>query len=127
MKAAPSSCRVSTKRMSLRPCISVTMLLVVEPTTPKAYSTPSARNASRTAWPAFIVVSLPVIGSFAVRREAEVNVAHKRPGYQRAYETSGYRPTRMHPGRRLVARMRITVGDAPYREPRDARRVRTER
>src|SRR5207249_595456 len=49
MKAAPSSCRVSTKRMSPRPCISVTMLLVVEPTTPKVYSTPSARNASRTA------------------------------------------------------------------------------
>src|SRR5881409_4071919 len=54
MKAAPSSCRVSTKRMSLRPCISVTILLVVEPTTPKVYSTPSARNASRTAWPAFM-------------------------------------------------------------------------
>src|SRR2546425_5597398 len=57
MKAAPSSCRVSMKRMSLRPCISVTILLVVEPTTPKVYSTPSARNASRTAWPAFICVS----------------------------------------------------------------------
>src|SRR5882724_7563856 len=58
MKAAPSSCRVSTKRMSLRPYISVTMLLVVVPTRPKVYSTPSARNASRTAWPAFIAVSL---------------------------------------------------------------------
>src|SRR5215468_6611899 len=58
MKAAPSSCRVSTKRISLRPYISVTMLFVVVPTTPKVYSTPSARSASRTAWPAFIDVSL---------------------------------------------------------------------
>src|SRR4029453_438837 len=58
MKAAPSSCRVSTKRMSLRPYISVMIELVVVPTTPKVYSTPSARSASRTAWPAFIDVSL---------------------------------------------------------------------
>src|SRR5213594_3331326 len=58
MKAAPSSCRVSTKRMSFRPYISVTMLLGVVPTRPKVYSTPSARNASSTAWPAFIAVSL---------------------------------------------------------------------
>src|SRR2546430_13183824 len=54
MNAAPSSCRVSTKRISLRPYISVTMLLVVVPTTPKVYSTPSARSASITACPAFI-------------------------------------------------------------------------
>src|SRR4029450_245003 len=58
MNAAPSSCRVSTKPISLRPYISVTMLFVVVPTTPKVYSTPSARSASRTAWPAFIDVSL---------------------------------------------------------------------
>src|SRR5262249_62079438 len=58
MKAAPSSCRVSTKRISLRPYISVTMLFVVVPTTPKVYSTPSARSASRTVCPAFIDVSL---------------------------------------------------------------------
>src|SRR4029453_10310564 len=54
MNAAPSSCRVSTKWISLRPYISVTMLLVVVPTTPKVYSTPSARRASITACPAFI-------------------------------------------------------------------------
>src|SRR5262245_66126503 len=54
MNAAPSSCRVSTKWISLRPYISVTILLVVVPTTPKVYSTPSARRASITACPAFI-------------------------------------------------------------------------
>src|SRR5262245_56507171 len=58
MKAAPSSCRVSTKRISLRPYISVTMLLVVVPTTPKVHSTPSARSASTPVRPAFINVSL---------------------------------------------------------------------
>src|SRR5215510_14380097 len=40
--------------MSVRPTISVTMLLVVVPQMPKMYSTPSARSVSRTAWPAFI-------------------------------------------------------------------------
>src|SRR5438876_7557456 len=52
MNAAPSSWRVSTNRMSVRPYISVTMLLVVVPTTPKVWSTPSARRASTTARPA---------------------------------------------------------------------------
>src|SRR5712692_3330487 len=63
MTAAPSSCRVSTKRMSLRPYISVTMLLVVVPTTPNVWSTPSARRASTTARPAFICA----MGSLALR------------------------------------------------------------
>src|SRR6266850_2513671 len=63
MKAAPSSWRVSTKRMSLRPYISVTMLLVVVPTTPNVWSTPSARRASTTARPAFICA----MGSLALR------------------------------------------------------------
>src|SRR5712692_2928339 len=63
MTAAPSSCRVSTKRMSLRPYISVTMLLVVVPTTPNVWSTPSARRASTTARPAFICA----MGSLSLR------------------------------------------------------------
>src|SRR5262245_65524083 len=54
MKAAPSSCRESTKRMSSRPCMAVIMVLVVVPTRPNTWSTPSARRAAITASPAFI-------------------------------------------------------------------------
>src|SRR5262245_2207854 len=54
MKAAPSSCRESTKRMSSRPCMAVIMVLVVVPTMPNTWSTPSARRAAITASPAFI-------------------------------------------------------------------------
>src|SRR5438552_17373985 len=68
MKAAPSSCRVSTKRISRRPYISVTMVLVVEPTTPKVYSTPSARSASITARPAFIVRMVSHNGGYRSQR-----------------------------------------------------------
>src|SRR5262245_8684517 len=54
MKAAPSSCRESTKRMSFRPYMAVIMVLVVVPTRPNTWSTPSARRAAITASPAFI-------------------------------------------------------------------------
>src|SRR5512139_1660643 len=50
------------------------MLLVVVPTTPKVYSTPSARSASRTAWPAFIDLSL--LGTSAAESLLE-ELAHR--------------------------------------------------
>src|SRR5688572_6817988 len=84
MKAAPSSCRESMKRMSLRPYISVMMLLVVVPTMPKVWSIPSARSISRMVRPD--VISAMIFPSAPCRSVYECRASVDEPLAARLHE-----------------------------------------